>query len=194
MRVTKINQRGGANLPFLDKSVLIFEKYWLVFAVLLFGIPMLKRYIDDQKAKNLANDEANKVVVNNSQNSTGNPVTIKKKSDVVQKKYPYVTTKDMQRYNTVAQGIAIALGTNVQDNIVIAGVVDWFNVEGWTENEDEAVRLLKTVPTTFPIVEDLYYNVYTNSRNLKYDLKKYLSSSDLEEVRKVQKKYGKTFI
>ncbi|CAN1538476.1 hypothetical protein MCETHM1_01658 [Flavobacteriaceae bacterium] len=189
-------RKGGSKLDlFFNKAKIFLSKYWLLMLVLLFGLPPLIRYIRTQIALMKGNTEANKAIVNTAQNATANPVTIKKKTDAVQKIYPNVTTTDMQRYSTVAQGVAKALGTNVEDNhIVLSGTFEFFNVSALTENEDEVVRLLKTVPTTFPIVEQLYYNVHTRSRNMKNDLLKYLSKKDLDQIRAVQKKYGKTFI
>ncbi|PIF34666.1 hypothetical protein CLU81_5327 [Flavobacterium sp. 9] len=187
------NSRNTKRGAVLDSALLFFSKYWIYIVVLIFGVPPLVRYIRTVLALNQKNKINTDIVINNAENGTSDPVTIKKKITTVQKKYPNLTDKDMQRCGTVAQGIAIALGTNVEDNHFVLDT-DIYNVSAWFEDEAKAVRLLKTVPGTFPVVEDLYFKVCTRSRNLKYDLLKYLSDSDLAKVRATYKKYNKTWI
>lgn len=178
---------------FFLKALPFLKRYGLIIIVLTFGLPPLIRYIRTQIALLKGNTIDNKTIVNNAENGVASPVIVKQKITVIKKKYPNLTATDMERMSTVAQGVALALGTNVQDNHFVFST-DLYNVGAWVENEDEVIRLLKTVPSTFPVVEDLYYSVHTRSRNLKNDLLKYLSKSDLEQIRKVYKKYGKTFL
>lgn len=192
---TRFRKISGANAPFIDKAKLFFGQYWLLLVVVFLGFPPLYRYIKKEIAKTDASLENNAVIINSAQNSTSNPTTQKKKAQVIQKKYPNVTSNDMDRYSAVALKVAVALGTNVDDNhVILGGTVSFHNVSAWSEDEELVIKLLKTVPTTYPIVADLYYSVHTKSRNLTTDLIKLLSKSELEEIRKVQRKYGKSYI
>lgn len=178
---------------FFSTIVPFIARYGIFIVVFLVALPRLIKYIKDLQTQAKVSNEKNAVLVNNAENGTASPKTIVKKSEDVQKTYPNLKPVDLERFKTVAQSVAMALGTNVQDNHYIFNT-DMYNVSAWSENESEVIRLLKTVPTTFSIVADLYYNVYTRSRDLKADLLKYLNKSELDKIRVVQKKYGKVFI
>lgn len=181
--------------PATNSGIINYIKMnWVLILAILLVVPFLYRYISELLAKAKAQTLKNETIVSNAQNAKSSPTIISQKSFDIFKKYPKVKPPEMERYKTVAQKIAIALGTNVEDNHLVFGMVDLYNVNSWVEDENEVVKLLKTVPTTFPIVEDLYYHVFTKSRNLKNDLLSYLSKSDLEKVRSTQKRYGKNFI
>lgn len=173
-----------------------FEKlqtHWLLIVACLLVFPFVYRWFTGLIAQAKASQYNAQTIVSNAQNGKSSPNIIEQKSFDIFKKYPKVKPPEMDRYKAVAQKIAIALGENVEDNHFILNT-DLYNVNAWTEDEATVVKLLKTVPTTFPIVEDLYYNVFTRSHNLKTDLYKYLSASDLSEVKKVFAKYGKKWL
>lgn len=166
---------------------------WLLVVACLLLLPLVYRWVVSLIAQAKASTYKAETIVNNSQNGKSSPVIISQKSFDIFKKYVNVKPAEMDRYKAVAQKIAISLGTNVEDNHFVLNT-DFFNVSAWTENEASVVKLLKTVPTTFTIVEDLYFNVFTRSRNLKTDLYKYLSASELAEVKKTFAKYGKKYL
>lgn len=167
----------------------IVSTNWIIIVALLLMLPSLIRWFSNLIAQIKAGITNAKTTINNAENGQSDPSIIAGKSFDVFKKYPNIKPPEMDRYKAVAQKIAKALGTNVEDNHFIANV-DLFNVEAWTEDEAGVIKLLKTVPTTFKVVEDLYFHVFTRSRNLKTDLYEYLSESDLNEVRKKWKLYG----
>lgn len=166
---------------------------WLLLLAALVALPFVYRYVNNILAQIKASNLSKDVAVNNSQNGVSSPVIIQQKIVTIKKKYPNLSVASMEKCKTVAQKIALALGTNVEDNHNIMGA-DLYNIAAWSEDESEVVKLLKTVPGTFPVVEDLYYNLFTRSRNLKTDLVKYLSQSDLKNIRAVYKKYNVNWI
>lgn len=183
-----MRQRKGNYNRFQRKSnhsvgLSFIAKYWLLIILAVVGIPLGYRYWQNQKAKNEANKLSNFEYSNNVQNNSASPTIQEAKARVVHKKYPNLSDKKLRELNTNAQKLTYALGTNVEDNHRNS-YIDLFNVAAWTENEALAVSLVKKHTGTFPILADLYYNVYTKSRNLKTDLLKYLSKSDLAEIRK----------
>ncbi|QKJ63834.1 hypothetical protein [Flavobacterium sp. M31R6] len=171
----------------------ILRTNWLLLVALLLAMPVLYRWITNLIAQMKGANLSAEKIVNNAENGKSSPVIITKKSFDIFKKYPNVKPSEMERYKAVAQKVAVALGTNVEDNHFIVNT-DLYNVNAWFEDEKTVVGLLKTVPTTFPIVEDLYYNVFTRSRNLKTDLYKYLGVEELVQIRGVFKKYGKNWL
>ena len=172
-----------------SKAVDFLKSNGIYLLAVVFLIPYIVRYFKNEDNK----DEIQKLDIavkkNNAQNGKSDPNIIRSKESLLRKKYPKMDSKTSARVRAVAQGVAISLGTNVEDNHFVLNT-DLFNVAAWGENEAEAVKLLKTVPGTFPAVEDYYYSLFTRSRNLKTDLLKYLSKSDLSTLRATYKKYG----
>lgn len=176
-----------------NKLVLFLQNNGLYLVAVLFAIPYIVRYFNSQENKDNIQSTDLAVKKNNAENAKQDPVIIKKKETVLKNKYPNLTAKDSTRLKNVAQAVAYALGTNPEDNHFIANT-DLFNVSAWAEDEKEAVKQLKTVTGTFSIVEDYYYHLFTRSRNLKSDLYKYLSPSDLAQLRLTYKKAGKSWL
>lgn len=176
-----------------NKLVLFLQSNGIYLVAVLFAIPYIVRYFNSQETKD--NIQATDLAVkqNNAENAKQDPTIIKKKETELKTKYPSLKASDSTRLKKVAQAVAYALGTNPEDNHFIANT-DLFNVSAWGEDEKEVVKQLKTVTGTFPIVEDYYYHLFTRSRNLKADLYKYLSPSDLTTLRLTYKKSGKNWI
>jgi len=182
----------------LNQLLLFIQKNWLLLIVLLgvaMGIPFFVRYFKKQNVITQTANLENAVQVNSAQNATVNPVIQKKKANAFLAKYPNLKKADLHRLETYAHGIAKALGVDAWTEHPLFGLSFLPLVsDKWDEDEIEVVRILKKVPGTFPIVADLYYSVYTRSRNLKTDLLKYVDKHDLDKVRSTYKKYGKVWI
>lgn len=187
---TRITQKNPSNT---GGFFMMLKANWLLIASILLILPVLYKYIMYLYASMSSTDITAKTTVNNAQNGTSSPNIISKKSFDIQKKYPNLKANELERYKTVTQQIALALGTNVEDNHFIFGF-DLYNVKALNEDEAKVVTLLKTVPTVFPIVEDLYFNVFTRSRNLKTDLYQYLSDLDIKTLRDFYKRYKKNWL
>lgn len=192
MRRSRIKNRQ------LNKLLLFIQKYWLliiVFVGALMAVPFFVRYFKKQNVITQTANLENAVQVNSAQNATVNPTIQKKKANAFLTKYPNLKKADLHRLETYAHGIAKALGTDAWGEHPLFGVSFAPLVfDKWDEDEKEVVRILKKVPGTFPIVADLYYSVYTRSRNLKTDLLKYLDKSDLNKVRATYKKHNIVWI
>lgn len=159
----------------------------LVGAIIITGIamvvPYIKRWFDDQKQKNTENDLENQVANSNAENHTANPLVETEKAKKVKKKYPNISDSRYNQLKSIAKNISIALGTNAdtQHTNFLGGT--YYSLNSITEDEKEAIRLLKQIPGTFTIVSDLYYTVYTKSRTLVADMKEYISKEDLAYLR-----------
>lgn len=181
---------------FLEQKLIPFLKKYGIFILVFFLVaPLLYRWIMNlvTSVKSTNMDMATKQ--NTAENSQNNPNIIKQKTEAVKKKYPLVSTQRMEELKDITARVAYALGTNIEDNHqLFGGVVEFFNVKAWGEDEKEVVKQLKKTPGTFPIVEDLYYTIYTKSKNLKSDLLKYLTKKQLSELSAHYRTYGYKFI
>lgn len=191
-------QRSRIKNKQLNQLLLFVQKYWLLLIVLLgvaMAVPFFVRFFKKQNVITQTANLENAVKVNSAQNATVNPTIQKKKANAFLTKYPNLKKADLHRLETYAHGIAKALGVDAWNEHPLFGV-DFLPLvfDKWDEDEEEVVRILKKVPGTFPIVADLYYSVYTRSRNLKTDLLKYLDKSDLNKVRATYKQYKKVWI
>lgn len=178
-----------------NKLVLFLQNNWFYLLAVSMALPYLVRYFNsqDEKDEKQALDLAQKA--NTTQNAKSSPTIINAKAKQINKKYPNLKANDSERLKTIAQKIAFALGTNPDDNHIIFGnSVEFFNVRALSEDEATVVKLLKTTTGTFPIVEDYYYSLFTRSRNLKNDLYKYLSRSDISQIRVAYKNAGKNWL
>lgn len=192
-----------------NKFIALLKNHWgklsIALVVLIFAVPKIIRYIKDQWAKGKAEralDEAQvynaEVEANNLKNNAENhvqaPSGVKSKSQRIAKRYPKISKQLFNTLNGSAMNLSVALGYNAKDWRPFFGWSVFQDVpttfEAFTEDEAEVIRILKKHPGTFPVLEDLYHDVYTKSRSLKKDILEKLSKSDLSIIRKHHKKYG----
>ena len=181
---------------FLDTKIIPFLKKYGIFLIVLFLVfPYLYKYI--KGAINMVKDtnlEA-KQTENANQNAKADPVITKNKVAEIKKAYPNVSAKRIDEIEASAKKIAYAFGTNVDDNhVLLGGKIDLYNVRAWTEDEQGAIKELKKFTGTFPILEEMYYKTATKSKNLKNDLIKYLSPTDLQKLSKFYKSQGYSWL
>ena len=69
----------------------------------------------------------------------------------------------------------------------------WYDPRRWTENDKETAMLLMQQRPNIRFVEDLYYKVYTQNRNLKNDAYKLLDKTQLNQVIAYYKSKGSIF-
>ena len=172
-----------------NRVFLFISKYWLIIIAFVIGFFPLFRFIKNQLAKNKAAQQDNLQTVNNGQNANLSPELETVKTNFIKKKYANLNSKQLNEIKSAAQRIAFALGTTPEQNFRN----DWFdfyNFSGATEDEKTAILIAKQHSGTFPVLADFYYSMYTLSRNLKADLLKYLSNSDLKEIREAHIKHG----
>lgn len=181
---------------FLDTKIIPFLKKYGIFLIVLFLVfPYLYKYI--KQAINIVKDtnlEA-KQTENANQNAKADPVLTKEKVNQIKKAYPNVSPKRIDEIEAAAKKIAYALGTNVDDNhVLFGGKIDLYNIRAMTEDEQGAIKELKKFTGTFPILEEMYYKTATKSKNLKNDLIKYLSPTDLQKLSKFYKSVGYSWL
>lgn len=181
---------------FIDEKIIPFIKKYGIFILGLFVIfPYVYKYykqmVESIKDTNLQAEKS----ANASENGKSDPEITKKKTAEVAKKYPKISKTVMAGLQASAKGIAMAFGTNVEDNHSLLGqTLDLYNVSAWTEDEKKAIKLLKQHTGTFPVLEELYYKTATRSRNLVTDINKYLSSSEIDSLRKYYNSKGYKWI
>jgi len=170
------------NLP--TQIIEFLKKYWLFIVALLVGYPYLKRYLDEQAEqtrlaqeqlkieaqKQEAKNKAETKLVNNQ--DPGKQATARKKITV---------NKEL---HSVSSSLAHHFGVAYSDN---GNWYDFLNPRGFTENDKEALQLLVSYRNYFAVLEKLYYEVDTNSRNLRKDIVKFLDPKELATLRKYLK-------
>lgn len=146
------------------------QKYWVLIAGIVVFYPLLKKWYEkfsqDEEEKRLENDEKDLKI------AVASPMTREIELNKV------TTRKDV---HLIAEAVAVWLGTNKQTKDA-----PWYTwiTEPWsnTENEAKTVEELLKVKqfATVPLVIGCYYVI--TRRDLKADLKKYLSKSDLQKI------------
>ena len=139
---------------------------------MFFALPFLIKFVRSQIAK--INDQTFELdkQTNASQNSLDSPEIQKQKAVQVAKQHK-ISVKDLERLKTAASKLAHELGTKY----------NWYDPKSWTENDVEVGKILKYEGRNLNIIADLYYHVYTTSKNLKTDLIKNLDKDVLDDVR-----------
>jgi hypothetical protein len=196
-----------------------FKRNWIsVIVVLLLAVlvlPWVVYKIQDFVANLKANSKDNetKVIVNNVKNETvqnsATNTNSSTSSNAIEKKYYGIKAKyknrikptDTKLWNSLksdAHNLAYALGTHAKENQA------WFGLDGllgdrpdvgaFTEDEKEAIRILKKYPKTFDILAELYHTTATRSRDLRQDINKYIVKSDISILRKHYKNYKTSWL
>ncbi|MBZ4035137.1 hypothetical protein K6T82_10190 [Flavobacterium sp. 17A] len=146
------------------------QKYWILITGIIVFYPLLKKWYDkftqDAEEKELENAEKDLRI------AVSNPMT---------KEIELNKITSRKEVHDIAESLAVWLGTNKQTKDA-----PWFTwiTEPFSnfENENETIKELLKVKqgSTVPLVIGCYYVI--TRRDLKADLKKYLSTSDLKKV------------
>lgn len=171
---------------------------WIIYKIQDF-LANLKANRKNNETKLVVNTVKNENVQNSAQNThlSSNSPTLEKKYTGIKAKYKNrIKPSDTILWNSLKQdahNLAYALGTHAKENQA------WFGLDGLlgdrpdldalTEDEKEAVRILKKYPKTFDILADLYHTTATRSHDLKKDIVKYIDKSDIAILRKHYKNY-----
>lgn len=123
----------------------------------------LYRYITNQIA---LTKKSNNLADNN------DPIIQQSKADSI------TTRKDVQQS---AKSLAYDLGTKYSDN---GHWYDFLKPSGWTENDVKVADNLIRQRLNYKYLQLLYYNCYSNGRNLSDDILTLLDSDQLERVKK----------
>lgn len=178
-RNSKNNQNNAVN-----DSLDFIKRNWLIITGLLIAIPYIKRYLDDQKTAISINKAEN--VVKETQAQT----QIIKEIKLIENQNPLTQLQKRAKITSntalwsASTSLAHDLGTKYKD----AG--KWYNFlnpRGWTENDESARKTLVYQSKNFYLLEKLYNQVDTNSRNLRNDILEYLDKDELTYLRKYLK-------
>lgn len=156
----------------------VLTKYGIVILVGIWLIPYIIKYYKDSIEKGKVEDIVNDVAVNNAQNATQNPTIQVDKATKYLRDVRHYDTKGRQRLMDATQKIANAFGYDKA----------WYNPKGWVENDLEIYLTLWGTMLNYKDIEWLYYNVYTQSRNLTNDIVDKLDEKYLTELRRKFKK------
>lgn len=151
------------------------KKYWYILAGLLIALPLLYKYYMAQIARIGVKATELEVKESANENALSSPKIQTQKADkILTTKVKSIDPKVKERLKNNAEKIAYNLGTS-------AGI-GW-SVYGWSENDEEVGRIIKTEANNLKLIADLYFSVYTESRNLKNDLNKYLDNDVKDNYR-----------
>ncbi|MFH7010288.1 hypothetical protein ACHRV5_00365 [Flavobacterium sp. FlaQc-52] len=145
------------------------QKYWIIIVGIILCYPLLKKWYEkftqDAEEKALENAEKDLKI------AVSNPVT---------REIELAKITPRKEVHNIAESLAVWLGTDKQTK---EDYWSWFTHPFSNfENEKETINQLLKVKQieTVPLVVRCYYVI--TRRDLKADLKKYLSNSDLKKV------------
>jgi hypothetical protein len=156
------------------------KKYWYIILGFIFIYPIAKRYIDKQNELNLEAERQN-------------TLDEKTQETKIIKETRYINNLDPKKQLTARQKITgskelWAISTKLANDFGVNSSDDnnWYdfmNPRGMTENDAEICTTLIKYRNYFDKLERLYFEVDTNSRNLRKDILKYLDASELKRLR-----------
>jgi hypothetical protein len=165
---------------FMSKIMDFLQKYWLVIGGILFVFPLLKRYLNKQAE--LKDEQDKQLSLDNLKTTT-----------VINKEVKFYSNLNPTKQLTERQKITAskelwAVSTKLSNDFGVLysdqnGLFDWLNPRGWTENDKAICDTLVKYRNYFDKIEKLYFEVDTNSRNLRKDILKYLDAKELKRLR-----------
>jgi hypothetical protein len=176
------NQYNKKNLSLMEGFLIWLKNNIPFVTVLIVGAmsaPYLYRYFKGQELKNKEQNDS--IAGQNQLIDNKNPLTAQQNANKI------TLNKDVQ---ATALQLTVDLGYKYSD----AG--SWWNFldpRGWTENDKKVLSALKYQVRNIHLVERLYFEVYTNRRNLKDDVNRVLDAAELAELKAHYKKYSKVW-
>jgi hypothetical protein len=153
----------------IGKIKLFLKNNWVIITIVLFGLPYAYRYY---KTQFQLNDEQDlKLEKDKAWLANLSPTTQKSRADKI------TTSIELQ---AVAKKLASDLGTAYSDK---NSYFSWLNPKGWTENDESVLNTLLKYRNFFPTLERLYFECYSNSRNLRTDILELLDEKELIRLR-----------
>jgi len=156
------------------------KSYWFIIIGIFVLVPYAKAFLKKMAVKNEVDNVSNQVSQNSQINALDNPLIQMNEADKILKNY---SKAQRERFKADVQQYAYHMGT--------ATGLSWWQT--LTENDAKAVVILNTWIQHLPKFSELYYGVYTESRNLKTDFNKLTDESEKQKVYAQQKKYNLKF-
>jgi hypothetical protein len=172
-----IQKKQDTSTQFME----FLKKYWYIILGFILIFPMIKRYLAQQQAYN--EEHQQQIVLD----SKINQVKIIKETRFVNNLDPKKQLTARQKITgskelwAVSTKLASDFGVIYSDN---NNWYDFMNPRGFTENDVAIADALIKYRNYFEKLEKLYFEVDTNSSNLRKDILKLLDSDQLTRVRK----------
>jgi hypothetical protein len=169
---------------FMTKLMTFLEKYWLVIGGILIAFPLLKRYLAKQQELGL--EQQKTLLLDNIKQNT----QIVKETKFYNNLDPKLQLTSRQKITAAKELWAISTKIANDFGVIYSddnGFFDFLNPRGWTENDKAIADTLIKYRNYFDKLEKLYFEVDTNSRNLRKDILKYLDAGELKRLRKLLK-------
>lgn len=175
------NQRKNAQDNALNDALDFIKRNWLIITGLLVAVPYIMRYLKAQAQKT---ETANQELILKQKIESGDIIKETKlfenASPLTQKQKRLKITGSSELW-AASTSLAHDFGYKYSDS---GKWYDVLNPRGWTENDASIRNTLLKYRNYFSILEKLYYEVDTNSRNLRNDILKDLDKTELALVRK----------
>lgn len=180
------------------------KRFWWILPlayICIWAYYQIKKLIDSQETKLNIQEVKNNVVKTNVSNTNSSTSDKTKQFNLIKQKFKYsknVSPKTWDSLKSDAENLALALGTHAKNNRAWFDMDNWFgdrpDANSFFEDEKKATDILIKYPNTFPILEELYYKLFTRSRNLKSDIVQYIPEKSIIKLKQHYKKFGKTWL
>lgn len=165
-----------SNQPKRTLKTFIVE-YWYIILGAIFVAPYIVSYLKksfvDAKVDNVEND----IKYQSDINALDSPVIQEQNASTILKG---MSADQAKRLNADVKAYVHHMGVNY----------DWYSLYSWSENDKEANMILMKWIKFMDKFGELYYKVYTQSRNLRTDYNKYMDSDQKQKMYEHQTKHN----
>lgn len=183
---------------FSNKIVQVLLAIAGILLGVIYVVPWVSRQINAQNVKNTISDKEDENTLSNAQNYDGDPEVLKAKEKAIVDKYAASFKDNDQKQRLIADARALPhyFGVTYLNYGTIFGVKYEFPIDpkSWTENDAAIGEILRKWTNFYPVLEELYYKVETESRSLKEDILKWLNASELKKTQEHWEKFGKKWL
>lgn len=172
-------QRNRSN-PNENKAIMFLKDNWLFLLGIMVVFPYLRAFMQKMAVKSQVDDVKNDMSLNSQINALDNPILQETEADKILKNLPIA---QRERLKSDVKQFVHHLGINY----------NWYDPKSWTENDKEAVLILMKWVKLLPTFSQLYYSVYTQSRNLKTDFHKLIDNKEKQKMFAHQLQYNVKF-
>lgn len=148
-----------------NKGIQFLKENWLFLVGIIVVFPYLRAFMQKMAVKTQVDDVKNDMDLNAQINALDNPVLQESEADKILRNFP---KSQKERFKADVKQFVHHLGINYPS----------YDPRSWTENDKEAVEILMRWVKLLPKFQELYYQVYTKSRNLKTDFYKLIDQDE----------------
>jgi hypothetical protein len=174
----RINYNNNTNNE--NPAITFVKNNWLFILGIMVVFPYLKAWFEKMAIKSKVDDVKNDMSLNSQINALDNPKLQESEADKILKNFPIA---QRERLKADVKLFTHHIGINY----------NWYDPKSWSENDKEAVNILKKWVLLLPVFANLYYSVYTQSRNLKTDFNKMIDEKEKQNMYAFQKQHNVKF-